>query len=197
MDGYTHPDQKRDYPPLANGMGAGRFRSSEDPRRSMGADRDPTRRSEAQSKTNDIGFFLDRSLDDSKFMVHQKQGDMWGNPLIKRNFPPPGEVVDSPNGINSRPGRKIESMGNNEDFFLKRSLVQPDMRHGNRFYEIMPESDRKEPLRQEDNANVKRFQEQSRQFYENYDFRRVYGSQQQKNNQKSFYPEMKSTNIYG
>lgn len=194
FEGYINPEQSnKEFPQPINSFG-GRYYPSTDPRRSMSVGREATHRSQyEQSKESKLGVFLDRSLDDSRFMASHQGGDMWGNPLIKRNFPSPmneqvastqpvnSDMVGSQSsqmysGISSRKTRKLDFGGQNEDMFLKRSLIQPDMRHGNRFYEIMPETDRRQSYRQEDNVRSTQFQQQTAQIAADADFRSAYNS---------------------
>jgi hypothetical protein len=184
-EGYTNADQpKGAFPKPVNSVGGGRFHPTTDPRRSMRTGRESTHRSQYTQRTgeSDMGVFMDRSIDDSKFLAEQNKGQLWGNPLIKRNFPSPMDTkmvptpTDSHGGVSSRASRKVDSAGRNEDMFLRRSMVQPDMRHGNRFYEIMPDTDRRASYRQSDNVRSTQFQQQSAQMHSNHDFRQAYAS---------------------
>jgi len=181
MVGYTHPDDpNRDFPQPVNTVGGGRYRPPADPRRAMSSGREQTQRSRNEGPV--MGYAMDRSLDESKFMQEQ-QGHMWGNPLIRRNFPSPMEQKLEPQeeqtitnyGVSTRKSRKIDPSGRNENIFLNRSMVQPDMRHGNRFYEYMPQTDRVSGQRREsDNMMANQFQQQSAQMYSEMDYQRAF-----------------------
>ena len=66
-------------------------------------------------------------------------------------------------GISTRNVRKVD----NFDTHLSRSMLQPDFRQGNRFFEMKPENTRRENYRGIDNENVRKFQNQSQEFYKN------------------------------
>lgn len=183
VPGYVHPDEQRTDKPLpmrreversqvVGQVGAGPWNPPTDPRREAQWGRETPHRAVSSTPTqrSNMGVFMDRSLDDSQFFTqHGKAPTTWGNPVIKQNFPPPGSAdnfVDSNSSmlggaqdiVSSRNNRKN---GAQEDVFLRRSMVQPDMRHGNRFYEIMPEIGRKQGTRSDDSARVAQHQQQS------------------------------------
>lgn len=187
FQGYVNPNSdNRDFPKPINSVGGGRYHPSTDPRRAVASGRDATHRSSYRSEHdgNSMGLFMARSIDESNFISTQKSNEMWGNPLIKRNFPTEQKKIENPEpinssssshaGINSRASRKIDSAGTNEDLFLRRSMIQPDMRHGNRFFEIMPDSDRRESYRQSDNMRNAQFQQDTATLYKTQDFKKAF-----------------------
>jgi hypothetical protein len=179
FNGYITPDKTEpNFPQPVNSVGGGRYRPATDPRRSMLNGRDDTRRAQ---NDKDMGFMMNRSVQESGFLNHQQNtNNLWGNPVIKSNFPKVDEknLEMIPNyGINTRTLRKIDSAGRNENIFLNRSLVQPDMRHGNRFYEIMPQTDRQSgSKRASDNMMANQFQQQSAQIYSQMDYQKAFDS---------------------
>lgn len=174
MTGYVSPgESKQDFPQPVNTVGGGPYHPPTDPRRSSMSSREQPHR--AQYGMSNVGVFMERSLEQSNFVQHQNKNQMWGNPILQQNFPSPLEEKFEHSepipymGISSRSSKKIDSK-NNEDFFINRSLIQPDMRRGNRFYEIMPSSGRKEPLRNSDNGRVDQFQQQQASMFQQMDY---------------------------
>lgn len=121
--GYRHPDNvnPKDYPlPL-----------DADPRRCMGNSRDDTRRSEQINSHK--GVMLDRALAMADFLPPSGYQAYFGQQPTRQV-----NTNESSRGTSSRPDKKIEPRT-----YLDRDLVQPDMRYGNRFFEILPEDTRK------------------------------------------------------
>ena len=126
--GYRHPDnfwQKEDPQPVD---------AVPDPRRFMGNSRDDTRRSEQQQ--NHKGVMLDRALAMADLLPPSGYQAYFGQ--YQQQQPTRQLTESSERGTSSRPDRKIEPRT-----YLDRDLVQPDMRYGNRFFEILPEETRK------------------------------------------------------
>lgn len=73
-------------------------------------------------------------------------------------------------GINTRSLRKIDDC----DLHLKRSMIQPDIRHGNRFYEIKPTNTRRDNYRGIGNENVMKFQNQTEKIYRDMNLSKSY-----------------------
>ena len=60
------------------------------------------------------------------------------------------------------------------DLHLKRSMLQPDLRQGNRFYEIKPENTRRENHRGIGNENARKFQNQTEEMYKDMNWSKSY-----------------------
>ena len=73
-------------------------------------------------------------------------------------------------GINTRSLRKMDDC----DLHLKRSMMQPDIRHGNRFYEIKPTNTRRDNYRGIGNENVMKFQNQTEKMYRDMNLSKSY-----------------------
>lgn len=156
LPNYTHPDSKRDYPTPIN-------TDLKDPRRMMSVGRSDTKR---------VGYSMGRHLEESSFLQNQ-QNNMWGGSMVEQMFPRP-EKSDTHMAVGTRGDKKLDFSGRNENIFLNRSMVQPDMRYGNRFFEIKPESDRQSGRRDEENNGVNRFQHQNNELFGQKDFRQAF-----------------------
>lgn len=122
--GYRHPDNvdPKAYPLPVD---------VPDPRRFMDHGRDDPRRSETPHK----GVMLDRALAMADFLPPSGYQAYFGQQPTRQQQ----ASVRIPGGATtSRPEKKIEPRT-----YLDRDLVQPDMRYGNRFFEILPEDTRK------------------------------------------------------
>ena len=72
--------------------------------------------------------------------------------------------------MNTRKTKKT----NECDLHLKRSMLQPDFRHGNRFYEIKPTNTRRENYKGIGNDNARKFQDQTEEMYKSMNWSKAY-----------------------
>jgi hypothetical protein len=167
LENYVTPGESRmDFPKPVNTL-SGSYKPTTDPTRCFQSDKKETNRS--QYGLSDMGIFMERSIEQANFQNNLQNQQLWGNPVLKQNFKSSEEIPYM--GKHSRRERKLNS---EEDLFLQRSLIQPDMRQGNRFYEIMPSSGRREPLRNFDNNNINSFQQQEARIYQQMDYSKAF-----------------------
>lgn len=166
--GYQYPDslgppqypQPVDTNPFPHGP--------PDPRRFMQNSRDQPLRS--QGGDDNTGVFMKRSLAMAEVLPPSGYQGYWGqvtNPVVRQNQPVPDPYQAPMSGISSRrPERKVNKAGQNEDLFLRRSVIQPDMRYGNRFYEMKPEESRTGSHRSDINTRTNTWQQDSVPLYQ-------------------------------
>lgn len=176
-NGYRHPDdpRKKNYPmPI----------TSVDPRRFMQTDRDNTYRSgytrrtvETETGQRDMGIAMARALDTAQSLPPSGYHPGWGpqgemDPMMNNRHEQPTVPqpmnVNAHAGLNTRSERKLGQGTDLQNMWLERSMVQPDMRFGNRFYEHLPQGTRKERS-STSNTRAQERQDASR-VYENRDY---------------------------
>jgi hypothetical protein len=115
---------------------------------------------------------MNRSLDTINFMKNNAQ-NMWSNPIINNSFiqSQGGNLENSTYGITTRGNRKLDYK---EDLHLRRSMLQPDFRQGNRFYEFKPENTRRESYRDAGNKSAQEFQNQTQQMFNDMNYTKAY-----------------------
>jgi hypothetical protein len=107
----------------------------------------------------DVGSFMKRSLDAMNFIKDNNSKNIWENPMVYSSSihtPNIERTDDVYMGMTTRKERKID-IKNNEDMFLKRSMMGTDFRHGNRFYEIKPLNTRTFTYREHGNEQAIKF----------------------------------------
>ena len=131
----------------------------------IGIGRDDTKRANYE---NDL--FMKRSLENFQFMQNNNKQNIWTNPISDGSFPkthihnPFMESIHK--GVGTRQIRKINDYGSNNDLHLKRSLIQPDYRMGNRFMEYKP-SDTRNSNKNIGNQYANKYQQQSNELFGN------------------------------
>lgn len=131
----------------------------------IGIGRDDTKRANYE---NDL--FMKRSLENLQFMQNNNKQNIWTNPISDGSFPkthihnPFMESIHK--GVGTRQIRKISDSRSNNDLHLKRSLIQPDYRFGNRFMEYKP-SDTRNSNKNIGNQYANKYQQQSNELFGN------------------------------
>lgn len=128
-----------------------------------------------------INGFMKRSLETLGFIEENNNKNIWYNPISNTSIPTNKSfkmenlnILNKNCGINTRNNRKLDSYEDNSDLHLKRSLLQPDFREGNRFYEYKPTNTRRDSFRDINNQNARDFQCQSEKFYKDMDYTNAY-----------------------
>jgi hypothetical protein len=124
---------------------------------------------------NNVNSFMNRSLDTVKFIEKNNNKNIWFNPIVNTTCPKFNIVNNNFEninlGINTRGNRKLNM---NDNLHLNRSMMMPDFRQGNRFFEFKPENSRRETHRDIGNKNVMKFQNQTQQMFQNQDYAKAY-----------------------
>ena len=119
-------------------------------------------------KDNNINLFMQRSLDTFNFIENNNSKNIWKNPIHNNSFTnnlfKTNEVENSYLGISTRRKKKLEETELNSDLHLKRSMLQPDFRTGNRFFEYKPTNTRRDNYKDIGNQNAIKFQISKNQF---------------------------------
>jgi len=125
-----------------------------------------------------INSFMQRSLDTFGFIENNNSKNIWKNPIVNSSFPKAhlseNEIESNYLGVNTRGNRKLGNTELNSDFHLKRSMLQPDFRTGNRFFEYKPTNSRRDSHKDIGNQNVRKFQNQTEQLYKEMDHTKAY-----------------------
>ena len=125
-----------------------------------------------------INSFMKRSLDTINFIQRNNNSNIWANPIANSSFPSVHisnkEIENTYLGISTRGSRKLDNTDFNNDLHLRRSMLQPDFRHGNRFYENKPTNTRRESYRRLGNENVRKFQDQTEKMYKEMTYTKAY-----------------------
>lgn len=125
---------------------------------------------------NNINSFMRRSLETVGFIENNNK-NIWQTSLINNSFPniPISNVNENSHlGISTRGTRKLDSTDFNNNLHLRRSMLQPDFRQGNRFYEDKPFNTRRDSYRDVGNQNAKKFQDQTKQMYSEMNYTKAY-----------------------
>ena len=119
--------------------------------------------------------FMNRSLESVKFIEENNNKNIWYNPIVNSSCPKfnivNNKFENTHVGINTRGNRKLNV---NDNLHLNRSMMLPDFRHGNRFFEFKPENSRRETYRDIGNKNVIKFQNQTQRMFQNQDYAKAY-----------------------
>ena len=118
-------------------------------------------------QSKNIGSFMKRSLDAKNFITENNSKNIWENPMVYSSSihtPNIERKDDIYKGLTTRKEKKI-NIKNNEDMFLKRSMLGNDFRHGNRFYEMKPTNTRTFTYRENGNENAIKFQNQTQRLF--------------------------------
>lgn len=130
--------------------------------------------------------FINRSMDTVNFINNNNNQNIWQNPIANTSFPnsfpnsflnkntSENDTYDSHMGITTRGKRKLDGSNVNDNLHLRRSLLQPDFRQGNRFYEDKPSNTRRESYRNMGNQNVRKFQSQTETMYKEMNYTKAY-----------------------
>ena len=131
-----------------------------------------------RTKMGNINSFMERSLQNVNFIDSNNSKNIWSNPIANNSFPnfytTDCNSIDNDDinylGMNTRKTKKT----NECDLHLKRSMLQPDFRHGNRFYEIKPTNTRRENYKGIGNDNARKFQDQTEEMYKSMNWSKAY-----------------------
>jgi hypothetical protein len=130
------------------------------------------------SKSGNINSFMRRSLDTVGFIERNNKSNIWSNSIANSSFPTAhiadNEIENTYLGISTRGNRKLDNTDFNNDLHLRRSMLQPDFRQGNRFYEDKPANTRRESFRRLGNENVRKFQNQTESMYREMNYTKAY-----------------------
>lgn len=130
------------------------------------------------SNSGNVNSFMRRSLDTVGFIERNNNSNIWSNPIANSSFPmvhiANNEIENTYLGISTRGSRKLDNTDFNSDLHLRRSMLQPDFRHGNRFYEDKPTNTRRESFRRLGNENARNFQNQTERMYQEMDYTKAY-----------------------
>lgn len=138
---------------------------------------------ENNNRTNDmingnINSFMKRSLETLDFIENNNNQNLWHNPIINNSFPnfyfSNDDNHNTTMGISTRGGRKLDDTNFNNNLHLQRSMLQPDFRQGNRFYEDKPSNTRRDSYRGIGNQNVLKFQDQTKKMYNDLNYTKAY-----------------------
>ncbi len=128
-----------------------------------------------ENKRSNINSFMDRSLATVNFIKENNNKNIWFNPIVNTTCPKfniiNNKFENNNIGINTRGSRKLNV---NDNLHLNRSMMLPDFRHGNRFFEFKPQNSRRETYRDIGNKNVIKFQNQTQQMFQNQDYTKAY-----------------------
>ena len=130
-----------------------------------------------RSKNDGTNSFMSRSLETVNFIENNNSKNIWSNPIINSSFPTTaggGEADNIYMGINTRGARKMDTTDFNQDLHLRRSMLQPDTRQGNRFFEFKPTNTRRESYRDVGNQNAQKFQTQTEELYQKMNYTQAY-----------------------
>ena len=130
------------------------------------------------SINGNINSFMKRSLDTIGFIEHNNNKNIWCNPISNNSFPnvhiSDNDIDNIYLGISTRDRRKLDNTDFNSNLHLRRSMLQPDFRQGNRFYEEKPTNTRRESFRDLGNQNAQKFQTQTEQMYREMNYTKAY-----------------------
>ncbi len=116
---------------------------------------------------NEMGSFMERSLDTFSFIQNNNSQNIWENSLINST-----SISSSNNsniednihlGMITRKPKKNEFNAKNEDLHLKRSILNTNFMHGNRFYEIKPTNSRRHNYRDIGNEHIRQNQSETKE----------------------------------
>lgn len=128
-----------------------------------------------ENKRSNINSFMDRSLDTVNFIKENNNKNIWFNPIVNTTCPKfniiNNKIENNNIGIDTRGNRKLNV---NDNLHLNRSMMLPDFRHGNRFFEFKPQNSRRETYRDIGNKNAIKFQNQTQQMFQNQDYAKAY-----------------------
>lgn len=140
--------------------------------------REQNNRTKDYMNNNNINSFMQRSLDTVNFIEQNNNKNIWYNPISNNSFPTvhisDKDIDNTGLGISTRGRRKLDNTDFNSDLHLRRSMLQPDFRQGNRFYEDKPTNTRRETFRDMGNQNARKFQSQTEQLYRELDYTKAY-----------------------
>ena len=170
---YVNPDDKnKKYPSTANRD------NFNDVSLTREAKTDYTGRGENNRTKNNINSFMSRSLDTVGFIENNNNKNIWSNPIANNSFPTvhisDNEIENTYLGISTRDNRKLDNTDFNSDLHLRRSMLQPDFRQGNRFYEDKPTNTRRDNYRRIGNENARKFQNQTETIYKEMNYTKAY-----------------------
>ena len=131
-----------------------------------------------RTKMGNVNSFMERSLQTVNFIDNNNSKNIWSNPISNNSFQNfhinDGNTIDNDEatylGISTRNTRKMDD----GDLHLKRSMLQPDFRQGNRFYEIKPANTRRENYRGIGNENARKFQTQTEEMFKDMNWSKSY-----------------------
>ena len=118
-----------------------------------------------RSKETNVNSFMKRSLYTVGFIETNNSKNMF---LTSKND------ENSYLGITTRGNRKLDDTNFNGDLHLRRSMLQPDFRQGNRFFEFKPTSTRRESYRNDGNESALKFQNQTEEMYKKMNYTQAY-----------------------
>ena len=125
-----------------------------------------------------INSFMKRSLETVGFIEQNNNKNLWHNSIANNSFPnlhmSSSEAENTHLGISTRGHRKLDGTDFNNNLHLRRSMLQPDFRQGNRFYEDKPSNTRRNSYRGLGNQNAQKFQDQTKQMYSEMDYTKAY-----------------------
>ena len=130
-------------------------------------------------KNGKVNSFMQRSLDTFGFIENNNSKNIWSNPIANNSFPSAHISNNESNesnylGVSTRGNRKLGNTESNTDFHLKRSMLQPDFRSGNRFFEYKPTNTRRDSYKDLGNENARKFQNQTEQLFNEMDHTKAY-----------------------
>jgi len=135
-------------------------------------------RSQNNRSKNNVNSFMQRSLDTVGFIEQNNNKNIWSNPIANNSFPAvhisENEIENTYLGISTRGNRKLDNTDFNSDLHLRRSMLQPDFRQGNRFYEDKPTNTRRDSYRGLGNESARKFQNQTEIMYQEMDYTKAY-----------------------
>jgi hypothetical protein len=131
-----------------------------------------------RSKETNVNSFMKRSLDTVGFMETNNSKNIWSNPIVNSSFPTThiseNDIESNYLGVTTRGHRKLDDNNFNGDLHLRRSMLQPDLRQGNRFFELKPASTRRESFRNVGNESAIKFQNQTEELYKKMNYTQSY-----------------------
>jgi hypothetical protein len=131
-----------------------------------------------RSKETNVNSFMKRSLDTVGFMETNNSKKIWSNPIVNSSFPTThiseNDIENNYLGVTTRGHRKLDDTNFNGDLHLRRSMLQPDLRQGNRFFEFKPTSTRRESFRNVGNESAIKFQNQTEELYKEMNYTKSY-----------------------
>ena len=175
LSNYVNPDSSnKQYSKLENSMNNSLYDKATNDNSKEISGRELNNR----SKETNVNSFMKRSLDTVGFIETNNSKNIWYNPIANSSFSnthlSENDIESNYLGITTRGSRKLDDTNFNGDLHLRRSMLQPDLRQGNRFFEFKPTSTRRESFRNVGNESAIKFQNQNEEMYKKMNYTHAY-----------------------
>ena len=175
LNNYINPDSSnKQYSKLENSTNSSFYNTSSNDTSKEISGREINNR----SKETNVNSFMKRSLDNLGFIETNNSKNIWYNNIANSSFPnthiSENNIESNYLGITTRGSRKLDDTNFNGDLHLRRSMIQPDIREGNRFFEFKPTNTRRESFRNIGNESAIKFQNQNEEMYKKMNYTQAY-----------------------